>query len=84
MLTHLALMSIYQAPAVRLELVCEDYFGLSIEEAMRRAARNELPVPVFRLNNSRKAPLMVSCADLGAHIDKQRAAALEHWQQARP
>ncbi len=83
MLTQLALMSIYQAPAVRLELVCEEYFGLSIDEAQRKAAKQDLPVPTFRLSSSRKAPLMVSCKDLAEHIDGARAAAARDWSAVR-
>lgn len=83
MITSLALMSIYKAPAIPLEDVCTKYFGLSREEAMKKAARNELPVPTFRLAKSQKAPLMVSCEDLGAFIDRARAAAAEDWQRSQ-
>jgi hypothetical protein len=84
MLSTLTLMCIYKSPIVRLEDVCERYFGLSYEEAVKKAARNELPVPAFRLRKSQKAPWMVSCEDLGLLIDKQRAAAAEIWQRQRP
>ena len=35
MITSLALMSIYKAPAVPLSEICERYFALSYEEAMK-------------------------------------------------
>jgi hypothetical protein len=76
-------MSIYKAPAVPLSDICEQYLGLGYEEALKKAARGELPVPTFRLSNSRKAPLMVSCEDLGAHIDKARDAAAEQWRRSQ-
>ncbi len=82
MITSLALMSIY-GPSVGLEVICEKYFGISYPEAQRLAATQELPVPVFRLRDSRKAPLMVSCDDLGKYIDKRRAAAEEVWSSVR-
>lgn len=83
MITSLALMSIYKAPAVPLSEICERYFALSYEEAMKRAARNELPVPTFRLSDSRKAPVMVSCEALGAHIDKVEAEARATWERTQ-
>ncbi len=49
MITSLALMSIHKAPAIPLADICERYFALSYEEALKKAARNELPVPTFRL-----------------------------------
>ena len=75
MISALALLSIYRSPAIPLADVCERFFSLSYEEAMRRAARNELPVPVFRLSNSQKAPMMVSAQALGEWIDKTESEA---------
>ncbi len=83
MITSLALMSIYKAPAIPLAEVCERYFSLSYEEALKKAARNELPVPTFRLTNSRKAPMMVSAEALGDWIDKTEAEAKALWQRSQ-
>lgn len=83
MITSLALMSIYKSPAIPLIEVCERYFSLSYEEALKKAARNELPVPTFRLANSRKAPLMVSAETLGQWIDKNEADARAQWERSQ-
>lgn len=83
MITSLALMSIHKSPAIPLADVCEKYFSLSYEEALKKAARNELPVPAFRLSNSRKAPMMVSAEDLGAWIDKNQTEAAELWKRSQ-
>ena len=83
MITSLALMSIHKTPTIPLEDVCVRYFGLSYEEALKKAARNELPVPTFRLTSSRKSPMMVSCEDLGAFIDKARDEAAEDWRRSQ-
>lgn len=83
MITSLALMSIYKSPAIPLNEVCERYFSLSYEEALKKAARNELPVPTFRLTNSRKAPMMVSAESLGQWIDKNEAAAKDLWERSK-
>lgn len=83
MITSLALMAIYKTPVIPLTEVCERFFGLSYEEALKKAARNELPVPAFRLTNSRKAPFVVSAEALGNWIDKQEAAAAALWQRSQ-
>ncbi len=83
MITSLALMSIYKSPSIPLSEVCERYFSLSYEEALKKAARNELPVPAFRLTNSRKAPMMVSAEALGDWIDKTEAEAKALWQRSQ-
>lgn len=83
MITSLALMSLFKTPTIPLAEVCDRFFCLSYEEASKRAARNELPVPTFRLTQSRKAPLMVSAEDLGAWIDKTRDAAAAQWERSQ-
>lgn len=83
MITSLALMSIYKSPAIPLADVCEKFFALSYEEALKKAARNELPVPAFRLASSRKAPMMVSAEALGALIDKTEADARKLWERSQ-
>ena len=76
-------MAIHKSPHIPLVDICVKYFSLSYEEAMRKAARQELPVPAFRLTQSRKAPLMVSCQALGEWIDAQEAKARESWLHSR-
>lgn len=76
-------MSIFKTPTIPLADICERYFALSYEEAMKKAARNELPVPTFRLTNSRKSPLMVSAQALGDWIDKTEATARAAWEHSQ-
>jgi hypothetical protein len=83
MLTSLALMSLYKAPSVPLREISERYLGIAYEEACKRAAKQALPFPTFRLVDSQKAPLMVSCEDLGNWIDQRRDAANEAWQRVQ-
>ncbi len=83
MLTSLALMSLYKSPTIPLAEVCERYFALSYEEAAKKASRNELPVPAFRLTTSRKAPLMVSAEALGSWIDKTEQQAKDLWERSQ-
>lgn len=83
MITSLALMSLYKAPHVPLREICDRYLGLGYEEAARRAARQALPVPTFRLADSQKAPLLVSCEDLGNYIDERRNEAAKAWERVQ-
>ena len=83
MLTSLALMSLYKAPHIPLRDISQQYFGLSPDEAAKRAARHALPVPTFRLTDSQKAPLMVSCEELGNWIDRRAAEGRSAWERCQ-
>jgi len=50
------------------------------EEANKRAARQSLPIPVFRLGNQ-KSPWLVAADVLAAYIDGQRDEATKQWQK---
>jgi len=50
------------------------------EEANKRAARQSLPVPVFRLG-SQKSPWLVAADVLAAYIDGQRNEAMKQWEK---
>lgn len=81
--THLQLLALHRAPAVRLEAICEHYLNLSPMVARQRAALNMLPFPTFRMNDSGKAPIMVKIADLAKHIDQQHQTAVEGWEASQ-
>ncbi|MHB8813616.1 MAG: pyocin activator PrtN family protein [Steroidobacteraceae bacterium] len=57
-----------------MERVAPKYFGLSFEEARRRAPAKMLPCVAFRLGGQ-KSPWLVSATDLAELIDRQRAKA---------
>ncbi|MGH8140196.1 MAG: pyocin activator PrtN family protein [Steroidobacteraceae bacterium] len=59
---------------IPLERVAPKYFGLSFEEARRRAPSKMLPCKAFRLGGQ-KSPWLVSAADLADLIDRQRVKA---------
>lgn len=59
---------------------CAHHFGMKADEAKRAAARQQLPVPAFRLG-SQKSPWLVSAVDLAARIDAQEKAARDDWQR---
>ncbi len=61
---------------------CCHHFGMKPEEASKRAARQALPVPVFRLG-SQKSPWLVSADVLAAYIDNQRNEATKLWRKVK-
>jgi hypothetical protein len=79
--TLLSLYTQYRGPVVPLSAICKVYFGLSYAEASRAAALDRLPVPVFRLTKSQRAPLMAHAADLARHIDAAQQSATNEWEK---
>lgn len=72
----------YQSPVVKLEDILDDYLShLSLEVAKKMAKTQQLPFPVFKTDESNKAPWMVSIFDLAAHIDKARQQATEDHEK---
>lgn len=83
MITVLALMAVYGGPTAHLDQVCERYFGLSRQEAMRQAASGELPIKVFRVGKSQKAPYHVCLHSLAKLLDDANAKAETTWQRSQ-
>lgn len=81
--TAFALLARFETPTVKLDDICEEFFGLGRDKAYQRAALNELPVPTFRAIDSQKAPRLVHLEDLARFLDAQRAAARKEWQASR-
>ncbi len=64
---------------IPLEKCCQR-IGKKPEEANKRAARQSLPVPVFRLG-SQKSSWLVAADVLASYIDVQRGDADRQWQK---
>lgn len=73
--TYFALLATYQKPHVPLAEVAH-LFGLSAEEAARRAPRQDLPVPVHRAGGQ-KSPWLVDLHRLATHLDERSREAAE-------
>lgn len=69
----------YQSPVVPLETVIGDYFDhMQIEEARRKANKQQLPFPVFRSEkDNKKSKWMVNISDLALYLDKESKIAKE-------
>lgn len=73
--TYFGLLAEFDGEAnIPLDRVAPKYFGLSYEEARRRAPAKMLPCRAFRLGGQ-KSPWLVSAVDLAALINQQRANA---------
>lgn len=74
------LMIRYSSPVVSLETIIKDYFThMKIEDANRRANKMDLPFPVFKSEDSKKAKWMVNIVQFAAYLDHQsKTALLDH------
>lgn len=68
------LLKVHGGVMIPLADICDRYFACDIRWARQKAALNQLPVPTWRLVDSKKAPLMVRVTDLAEYIDKRGAA----------
>jgi len=60
---------------------CKTYLGYATtEEANRAAVDNKLPVPAFRIRDSKRSPRHVHLSDLAEHIDQAREKAARDWR----
>lgn len=81
--TELMLLATYRDPMIPLSLICEKYFNMQIKSARDSAALNRLPVPTWRLTDSRKAPLMVRLTDLASYLDSRSDTERERWEKSQ-
>lgn len=72
--TYFGLLAEFGEANIPLDKVSPKYFGLSYEEARRRAPAKLLPCKTFRLGGQ-KSPWLVSAADLAELIDQRRQRA---------
>ena len=77
--TEIALLATFRTPAVRLDDICEKYFNLSLRRANYQASLQLLPVPTFRMSESRKAPRMVKISDLAKFLDERAEVGKKDW-----
>jgi hypothetical protein len=71
----------YSSPVVPLETIVNDYFThMKIEEANRRANKMELPFPVFKSEDTKKAKWMVNIVQFAAYLDRQSEIANQDFK----
>ena len=81
--TELMLFARFEKPYVRLEDICQEFFGLCEKRAKFAAVSQKLPVPVVRTMDSQKSPLMIKLSDLATYIDSRHERYQETWEKVR-
>ncbi|WP_370470139.1 pyocin activator PrtN family protein [Snodgrassella alvi] len=67
-------------PAITLKEAIDDWFpDLTFETAKKKAAKQQLPFPVFKIHSSNKAPYMVRILDLANTLKRTSDIAVEDW-----
>jgi Pyocin activator protein PrtN. len=79
--TLFALMAEYETVNIPLDRVCQ-LFGMSPEEAAKRATRHQLPVPAYRAG-TQKSPWIVDANALATYLDNKKSQAKDEWQRVR-
>lgn len=77
------LMAQYETPTIPLASICEDHFGVGLTEANRLANLNKLPVPTYRIGESRQSPRHVHIDDLAKLIDDRATSARKAWERSQ-
>lgn len=72
------LLAEFEAADIPLAKVAAKYLNLGEVEAKKRAARNSLPFPAFRIGGQ-KSGWFVSIKDLSEYLNKEREAARREW-----
>ena len=67
---------------IPLDELSQSVLGMSVNTAKRRAKSCELPFPAVKLNNSQKAPYLVSIQDLAQYIEDKCNCARIEWKKA--
>ncbi len=69
-------MAEFETAHIPLRDICEKYFSLDFKTACKRAAYQDLPVPVFK-GGSQKSQWLVDIKHLAEYLDKASADARE-------
>lgn len=66
--------------AITLKEAIEDWFpDLNFETAKKKAAKQQLPFPVFKIHSSNKAHYMVRILDLANALNRTSDIAVKDW-----
>lgn len=84
--TQFQLLATYGKSEIPVIKLAADLYGLSEDEAKKRAARQGYPFPVYRAPGpkgrvSQKSPWLADAADVAAAIDQAKEAARKDWKR---
>lgn len=75
MKTSFMLLAQYEQAIIPLTDICDTYYGCLHRTVMNKAKSGQLPIAVFKLVESAKAPYYVHVIDLADFIEEQREIA---------
>lgn len=73
------LLAQYETAQIPLDR-CANLFGLTPDEAAKRAARAALPVPAYRAG-SQKSPWLIDVEDLAEYLSGLKTKATSEWRR---
>ncbi len=76
--TTFLLLAQYEKANIPLEIVAQDFLGLTKDVAYRKAGNHELPFVAIRVPG-KKSGYLVSIKDLAKWLDKERSEAQKAW-----
>ena len=83
--TLFLLMARYNGlPIIPVDVVCRDYFDLSVDKFLRKVFAAEISLPIVRMESgSQKAAKGVSIKDLADYLDQRIEAARKECEQLK-
>lgn len=75
--TIFLVMHQFGSAEIPLEKICEQHFGMKVDQAKRKAATHDLPVPFYKKTG--KSGYFCSAADWAQYIDDNSAKARTEW-----
>jgi len=73
-------MAQYNKAVIPLSEFCKDYLNITEFTAKRKYSEGNLDLPLFRYEESQKAPLFIRVQDLAEHIDAKAEKAKKQVQ----
>jgi hypothetical protein len=78
---HLLLAQYSNRLLIPVEDLAEQYLGIAVNTAKRKAKSNELPFPCFKMGKTQKSPYVVHLADLVNYIDQRVNESRALWKE---
>ncbi|MGI2169645.1 pyocin activator PrtN family protein [Shewanella sp. MF05960] len=78
---HLLLSQFSNRLLIPIDELAEQYLGISVNTAKRKAKSNELPFPCFKMGMNQKSPYVVHLSELVKYIDIRTNEARALWTE---
>ena len=78
--TYFSLLAEFETAQIPLGDMCNKYLDLCENEEKRKAEKQQLPFPVFKIREGQKSKYFVKAEELASHIDDLTERAKKEWQ----